>query len=257
MVNQAAFNTVAVGTRGDRLYPPSSSRVHVVLTEIRMEMEAIIKRYLPEDPKAEFVLLDYGCGNMPYRPLFETRVGRYIGCDLPGNEQASCILQVFDRLPQETGAATVVLSTSVLEHVLDPMQYLGECRRVLRPDGLLVLTTHGAWRYHPDPLDLWRWTSAGLKHVVRQAGFKLIHFRGILGPAAAALQLWQDATLPRIPRFLQPLFIRFVQGRIRAADRACKAEERDADASVYCVVAQPNGVPRADGPHEGQTDGIR
>jgi SAM-dependent methyltransferase len=237
-MSTATLHTVAAKTRGERLYPPRSSRVHWVLTAIRVEMEAIITRFLPTPLPPGSQLLDFGCGNMPYRSLFEPRVGQYVGCDLQGNEQAECILEQPDRLPFAGGTASVVLSSSVLEHVVDPGTYLAECRRVLADDGLLILSTHGIWRYHPDPLDLWRWTSEGLKRVIQEAGFSILHFRGILGPAATGLQLWQDATLERVPRFIRSLFTRLMQGRIRAADRKCSPHNRDADASVYVLVAR-------------------
>jgi SAM-dependent methyltransferase len=232
------LTTAAAKTRGERLYPSRSSRVHWILTAIRVELEAVIRQFLPGPPLPGSQLFDFGCGNMPYRPLFEPHVGQYVGCDLPGNELAECILERPDCLPFPDDSAAVVLSSSVLEHVVDPGTYLAECRRVLGDDGLLILSTHGVWRYHPDPLDLWRWTSEGLKRVVQQAGFSVLCFRGILGPAATGLQLWQDATLPRVPGFLRTPFTWVMQGRIRAADRKCPASSRDADASVYVVVAK-------------------
>ncbi len=44
-----------------------------------------------------------------------------------------------------------------------PGLYLSECFRVLRPGGQLLLSTHGVFPYHPDPVDLWRWTCEGLR----------------------------------------------------------------------------------------------
>ena len=162
---------------------------------------------------------------------------RYIGCDLPGNPDADIVLTQPDLLPFGDAEADVVLSSQVLEHVVNPHEYLAECARVLRPNGLLILSTHGVWRYHPDPLDLWRWTSAGLQRVVTDAGFSIVAFRGILGPAAYGLQIWQDATLKRIPYRMRPAFTRFMQWRIRRADLACSVQKRDADASVYVLAA--------------------
>ena len=143
------------------------------------------------------------------------------------------------RPPSSDGRIRLIaLSSSVLEHVIDPGTYLAECRRVLTEDGLLILSTHGVWPYHPDPHDLWRWTSEGLKYLIQGSGFSVIHFRGIMGPAATGLQLWQDATLARVPRIVRPWFTRFMQGLIRRADRKCSPESRDADAGVYLLVAQ-------------------
>jgi SAM-dependent methyltransferase len=66
-----------------------------------------------------------------------------------------------------------VLSTQVLEHVKEPAGYLAECRRLLGPDGQLVLTTHGLFPDHACPFDFQRWTADGLRLAVEQAGLKI------------------------------------------------------------------------------------
>ncbi len=175
---------------------------------------------------------------MPYRPLFESHVAEYLGCDLRGNDLADRILDESGRAPLGDGAADIVLSSQVLEHVPQPQDYLAECRRLLRNGGLLILSTHGIWRYHPDPCDFWRWTSAGLRKTVEEAGFTVLRVRGVLGPASIALQLWQDAVLPRIPRLLRRLFVLIMQQLIRLADRLTSSDARDADAGVFLVVAR-------------------
>ena len=58
--------------------------------------------------------------------------------------------------------------------------------------------------YHPDPDDYWRWTCAGLKHAVGQAGFEIVRFEGIMGLAATGLQLVQDAVYWELPRPAAP-----------------------------------------------------
>src|SRR5690606_40957980 len=125
----------------------------------------------------------------------------------------------------------------VLEHVPDLPRYLMEANRVLKPDGKLILTTHGVWKYHPDPGDYWRWTSAGMRLQITQFGFEIDEFKGLLGPEATAIQLWQDAVLPRIHPRLRNLFSLYCQRRIRKADLRCSDQLRNRDACVYIVVA--------------------
>ena len=60
----------------------------------------------------------------------------------------------------------------------DPALYLSECFRVLRPGGRMLLSTHGMFVYHPDPDDYWRWTCAGLQHVVERGGLRGRALRG-------------------------------------------------------------------------------
>lgn len=173
---------------------------------------------------------------MPYRSLFEDHVGDYVGCDLIGNPLADRYIESISTLPFASGTVSAVLSTQVLEHVEDPAAYLREAHRVLVAGGYLVLSTHGAWRYHPDPTDYWRWTSAGLKKQMALAGFDVVHFRGLLGPIATALQLLQDFTRGKLHHRIRKYFVLAMQGLVQLADKSCGDAERDADACVYVLV---------------------
>src|SRR5437667_7261472 len=45
------------------------------------------------------------------------------------------------KLPVKPGVADAVIATAIIEHVEDPAGMMRECARILRPGGLLVLTT--------------------------------------------------------------------------------------------------------------------
>lgn len=233
-LSTASSRTQPAAGRGERLNPPKSSRVYWHLSALRDAYTAAIQATICDHDRA--TLVDYGCGNMPYRTLFP--VANYVGADFPGNELANVLIEADGSLPLAEGSASVVLSSQVLEHVANVENYLSESHRILERDGLLFLSTHGVWRYHPDPCDFWRWTCDGLKRVIAKAGFELLFFQGVMGPEATALQLWQDAVSHRIPRRLRPLFHRFMQWRIRRADQRCSQPTRDRDACVYVLVAR-------------------
>jgi len=229
--------TQSAAGRGDRLNPWRGSRLYWHLTTLKREFEIVISEYLANMDIQ--TLLDYGCGNMPYRPLFSPHVSSYIGCDLPGNELADSIMRGPNQLQQKSKSVDVVLSSQVLEHVEDPISYLQEARRVLQDNGIIILSTHGVWRYHPDPCDFWRWTSEGLRKIVESGGFTILRFRGLMGPEATALQLLQDAKVMRIPACFRNLFTRYMQWKIRRADLKCPDAVRDREACVFSVVAVP------------------
>ena len=222
--------------RGNRLTPKRSHRLYYHLNSLRSGIERVIARHFVA--KQFGLLVDYGCGNMPYRSLFLPYVGKYIGCDMPGNPEADSELSEEGKVPFEDGAVDAVLSTQVLEHVEDFRGYLAESHRLLCPNGLLILSTHGVWKYHPDPTDYWRWTSSGLKLIISDAGFEIIDFRGIMGPAAIGLQIWQDAVVVRIPKFSRRIFVWLMQIFIQLADRRSTKSVRNRDASVFMVVAR-------------------
>jgi len=233
-IGMPVSRTQAAGGRGERLHPSRWSRMYWHLTALRNEYTASLAACPPLGAGA--VLVDYGCGNMPYRSLFPE--AKYIGADFPGNELADVLVVQDGTLPLPDGSAAIVLSSQVLEHVADVPTYLAESRRILQDDGLLFLSTHGMWRYHPDPCDFWRWTCDGLRRVIADAGFEIIRFRGVMGLEATALQLWQDAVGPRVPSLIRSFFYRYYQWRIERADRRTPAVARDRDACVYMVLAR-------------------
>lgn len=183
-------------------------------------------------------LLDYGCGTMPYKAVFAERVREYRGADLRQNERADIVVTSRGTLPVQSGRFEIVLSTQVLEHVEDPARYLAEARRVLSENGIIILSTHGSWHFHPTPRDYWRWTSEGLRKVIEDARFEIVSFRGIMGDAATASQLWQDAVLLRLPKWVGHWFKFVMQKVVALQDTICSQESRDASACVYLLVAR-------------------
>jgi SAM-dependent methyltransferase len=123
-------------------------------------------------PAAQGTMLDYGSGGQPYRALFESKVGRYIAADVqstPGR-QVDVILTPGARVPMDDASVDTVLSSQTLEHVADPLFYLQECQRLLRPEGVLILTAPMQWRHHEIPHDYYRFTRYGLQGLVTRAG---------------------------------------------------------------------------------------
>lgn len=181
-------------------------------------------------------VLDFGCGTAPYRDTLPRGV-RYTGADLPGNDRADVELRDDGTLPVPDGSVDLVLSTQVLEHVRDPDVYLRECARVLRPGGSLVLSTHGAMYYHRDPDDYWRWTMPGLALLLERTGFEVADRRGVLGLSAAAVQVFQDATVWSVPAWLRPLYLLAAQTAVRRFDRRATPADRLDNGLVIAVRA--------------------
>lgn len=206
------------------------------LAHIIRALQDSLSELIKELPLARSAtVVDYGCADMPYRHLFGDDVV-YVGADLPGNAASQLEIQPDGALPLADGAADVVFSSQVLEHVADPTLYLSECERVLRPGGALLLSTHGIMVYHRDPVDYWRWTGEGLRRVVSQAGLEIARFEGVMGLASTGLQLFQDATSQRVPRPLQRAYFALMQALVAAFDRQSSAS-RSENALVFALVA--------------------
>ena len=220
--------------RGNRIAPKRSSRIYCSLVLLLDRLTYLVESDLL--PAGES-LLDLGCGNKPYESLFKKKFATYVGADLAGNKDAELVIGPDGRVNAQDNTFDCVLSSQVLEHVTDPQLYLSEARRVLKPDGSLVLSTHGIWPYHPDPTDFWRWTVDGLQAEIRRAGFEISNVQGVMGLETAALQLWQDSTFDRLPSLIRLPYAWFFQTCIHLIERRRKARLCD-DAMIFVILAR-------------------
>lgn len=161
-----------------RLSPRLWDTDWLVLRGMRTAIEAFAVRL----SKPGQSVLDFGCGAKPYAPLFTSRGCIYRGADLGG--AADINIQPGGNLGAPPASADLVVSFQVLEHVRDLDTYLSEARRVLRPDGQMLLSTHGTWLYHPHPEDHRRWTREGLIGDIEARGFQVTDCIPVTGPLA-------------------------------------------------------------------------
>jgi SAM-dependent methyltransferase len=160
-----------------RLTPQPGELLYLHLSDLLIALKGLI-------PKKLSMVLDYGSGGSPYRPLFGKCT--YHRADLVGGSKLDFEYGLDAKLPPELSGYDCVLSTQVLEHVDAPGAYLEECYRVLRPGGCLILTTHGLYEDHACPYDYWRWTIYGLKRLVENSGLKVETARKLTtGPRSA------------------------------------------------------------------------
>jgi len=124
--------------------------------------------WLRSQPVAGRRILDVGCGDRPYEPLFSS-ASEVVGFDRPGNPRAD-LHGSIEAIPVEDASFDVVVCLQVLEHVPDPDAAVRELRRVVRGGGVVLATTHGVYPVHPNPEDLWRWTQTGLEHLFAENG---------------------------------------------------------------------------------------
>ncbi len=183
--------------------------------------------------------IDLGCGTAPYRSLLLPYVSAYLGADLAQNPSADLHIDPSTgHVDAPSGSADLVISTQVLEHVESPEQYLREAYRLCRPGGLLMLSTHGFWKYHPDPTDYWRWTASGLCKLIESVGWGVVDRSGALGFAAASACLFQDSIAGRLPKPLRKPFAIAMQRVVALLDKTYTPDQRRENAAVYLVIAR-------------------
>jgi len=119
-----------------------------------------IDRFPFEEP-----ILDTCAGWEPnyYQPLFPGM--QYIKQDFRDYDPR-CIDIVCDVCDMKTVADEsmgLVLNLESLEHIAYPQKATDEIWRVLKPGGLLILTTVMTFKIHRTPKDYWRFTPDGLE----------------------------------------------------------------------------------------------
>jgi SAM-dependent methyltransferase len=145
----------------ERRDPPQSSSTWVVRHALARWLQEQAAELRAGEPVR---ILDVGCGVKPYFPWFADAASEYVGVDVVENPVAE-LLGPVEALPVEDASFDVVICTQVLEHCDDPAQAVRELRRVTRPGGRVLASTHGVQVYHPSPTDYWRWTHEGLRRL--------------------------------------------------------------------------------------------
>jgi SAM-dependent methyltransferase len=148
-----------------RRRPHRSDGNYLLLSALVDSLVAARDRYVPQGSS----MLDVGCGDKPYYPLFATATSEYIGADVVDGPKVDVVCPLEHLAFPDTHFDTVLCS-QVLEHVREPVTALREIARVLRPSGVLLASTHGTYPYHPHPTDYWRWTQDGLRALFDDAG---------------------------------------------------------------------------------------
>jgi hypothetical protein len=113
--------------------------------------------------------------NGSVRPFVETHgPASYIGVDQAAGPRVDRVLPCA-RLVAEFGAGRfdVVISTEMLEHVEDWAGSVAQLCEMVRAGGVLVVTTRSpGFRYHPYPIDCWRFSVDAMLRIVDRAGFE-------------------------------------------------------------------------------------
>jgi SAM-dependent methyltransferase len=119
-------------------------------------------------------ILDTCAGWEPnfYQPLFPGK--RYIKQDMTDFNPAyiDIICDIADMKPISNESTGLVLNLESLEHLPYPQRATDEIHRVLRPNGLLILTTVMHFKIHRAPKDYWRFTPEGLELLLNR--FKIL-----------------------------------------------------------------------------------
>ena len=106
----------------------------------------------------------------------------YVNLDLEHSDENTIVGDITNCPEIADGTYDVVLSVDVFEHIDRPWLAAAEIARILKPGGLSYTSTLFSWRYHPCPIDFWRYTPDALEFlfadlVTLEKGFDLTERR--------------------------------------------------------------------------------
>jgi ubiquinone/menaquinone biosynthesis C-methylase UbiE len=184
--------------------------------DLKQRISIVFDQLLPEDINGKY-LLDLGCGNgwfsrnalergarvtsldISFGMLMQARLK---GCDQPVNGSAL-------ELPLPMNQFDIVISSEMIEHTPDPRKAVLEIARVLKPDGVIILTC---------PNKTWQWL------VNLGSWLKIRPFQGIENfPTFTELEQYFFSGQLEIHEHIGfhpwPFQIRFLNALSEAADR--------------------------------------
>ncbi|MFA7081770.1 MAG: methyltransferase domain-containing protein [Bacteroidales bacterium] len=152
--------------------------VSILINPFYFNRKALLSAIKSNAKEAKGDLLDFGCGAKPYKSLFKN-TSSYVGVDIENeshNHQGEEIDFYYDGkvLPFTNESFDIVFSSEVLEHVPNLYKSLSEIERVVKENGLVLMTIPFTFAEHEMPYDYRRFTKNGIVEILDEFGFETI-----------------------------------------------------------------------------------
>jgi SAM-dependent methyltransferase len=169
------------------------------------------------------LVIDLGCGDGTWLDMVGPRYGHAIGVDISRSafERRSTLPSEWEfrqhdldqGLPFDDGLADAIHANQVIEHIREPVKFLAEVHRVLRPGGMLVVTTPNVRSvrhlvrlavlgrgpmtstHEPNPARAWDdghlhyFTPGDVRRIAHTAGFEAVRVSALVAPTGRLQQV--------------------------------------------------------------------
>jgi len=169
---------------------------------------------LAESHVGRGLTIDLGCGTGYGAAELSGRGSQVVGMDRVApaprarRSRARFVQGDLQRLPFAVGTADTIVSFQVIEHLSEPSVYLAEITRVLKPDGVLLLSTPNLLQSDGEnPYHLHEYEAAELEAVLA-AHFGSVELLGVRAVGVAAVYHADRLRRIRLITRLDPLQLR-------------------------------------------------
>ena len=104
------------------------------------------------------------------------KVEKWIFADICEDYNPDIILDVTNMKQIASNSIDVINAIELFEHVINIEKGLNECHRVLKKNGILIISVPFLSPIHADPYDFQRWTDYKWKIELRECGFSIQKF---------------------------------------------------------------------------------
>ena len=144
-----------------------------VMTKVQLlSYERLIREH------AHGVLLDLGCGHIPYYEIYRQLIADSVCVDWENTAHKNPHLDHTADLNRPLAfigeSFDTVLLTDVLEHIREPQQLIREISRVLRHGGKLILGVPFFYWVHEEPHDYYRYTQFALRSMCEASRLSVV-----------------------------------------------------------------------------------
>lgn len=145
------------------------------------------------------IVLDIGGRDRGIFKKPKDKVDKWIFADINPNYKPDIILDVTDMRQIQSESIDVINAIELFEHVNNINKGLKECFRVLKKNGVIIISVPFLANIHSDPFDFQRWTFTKWKLQLRKTGFTINKFF-IMGKYYTLLSQMLKTRIDTLPR---------------------------------------------------------
>lgn len=112
-------------------------------------------------------------GDRSYKSLFEDYIKTYDIADIVDGENVTHVMLSPYTIPSVDNYYDIIVSGQTLEHVKNPFRLVAEMKRVLKPNGYIILIAPSNGPRH-DLVDCWRFLDDSFKAIAEEVGLTVI-----------------------------------------------------------------------------------
>ena len=106
------------------------------------------------------------------RPILQKRGFDYVNLDIAPSDVPDTVIGDLcaaspDKIGLDTESFSFICATDVFEHLQQPWIAAQNVVNLLQPGGIAFISTVWSWRYHPVPIDYWRFSHECLKFLFK------------------------------------------------------------------------------------------